>query len=241
MKEGEIPSRVASSNSNRSGVSPEGMWIRKIGASPYAVVVTAVNFGAWSGRSTRRHGGSNKRRPAHAPPPICPPPPRTRVASLIVGGGRGAAPPLRRGSRPRRIQSWGSCALTPRGGPRLPLRGHAVGPPLALELCHAPHRRTLCGETSGDGCRLSTTQICCCCCVSFSFFPDQRSGLRRPPPVDSRVLDIGFNNTGFLIFFDGATGVACNVTGTPACVAPLRLHVHLCQLVSPPSIGRLHH
>jgi hypothetical protein len=112
------------------------MWIRKIGASPYAVVVTAVNFGAWSGRSTRRHGGSNKRRPAHAPPPICPPPPRTRVASLIVGGGRGAAPPLRRGSRPRRIQSWGSCALTPRGGPRLPLRGHAVGPPLALELCH---------------------------------------------------------------------------------------------------------
>jgi hypothetical protein len=31
--------------------------------------------------------------------------------------------------------------------------------------------------------------------------------LRRPPPVDSRILDIGFNNTGFLTFFDGATSV----------------------------------
>jgi hypothetical protein len=34
-----------------------------------------------------------------------------------------------------------------------------------------------------------------------------------------------------LTFFDGATGVVCNVSGTHTCVAPLRLHVHLHRLV----------
>jgi hypothetical protein len=64
-------------------------------------------------------------------------------------------------------------------------------------------------------------------------FPGQWSGLHlhRPTPIGSHVLDIGFNNTDFFIFFDGATGVAYGVTRTPAYVAPLHLHVHLCRLV----------
>jgi hypothetical protein len=63
-------------------------------------------------------------------------------------------------------------------------------------------------------------------------FPGQCSGLylHHPQPIDSRVLDIGFNNIDF-IFFDGATGVG-GVTGTPACVASLHLHVHVCRLVA---------
>ncbi|WVZ63134.1 hypothetical protein U9M48_012793 [Paspalum notatum var. saurae] len=63
----------------------------------------------------------------------------------------------------------------------------------------------------------------------------------RPPPVDSRVIDIGFDNTSFLIFFDCAASVACGVTETLACAAPL----FVCTSTyvgssSPPPIGRLH-
>jgi len=58
-------------------------------------------------------------------------------------------------------------------------------------------------------------------------------GFASPSPtaVDSRIIDIGFDNTDFLISFDCVAGVACGVTGTPACAAPLRLHVDLRRLV----------
>ena len=58
-------------------------------------------------------------------------------------------------------------------------------------------------------------------------------GFASPSPtaVDSRIIDIGFDNTDFLISFDCVAGVACGVTGTPACAAPPRLHVDLRRLV----------
>ena len=43
-----------------------------------------------------------------------------------------------------------------------------------------------------------------------------------PTAVDSRIIDIGFDNTDFLISFDCVAGVACGVTGMPACAAPPR-------------------
>jgi len=64
-------------------------------------------------------------------------------------------------------------------------------------------------------------------------------GFASPSPtaVDSRIIDIGFDNTDFLISFDCVAGVACGVTRTPACAAPPRLHV---GSSSPPPIGRLY-
>jgi len=58
-------------------------------------------------------------------------------------------------------------------------------------------------------------------------------GFASPSPtaVDSRIIDIGFDNTDFLISFDCVAGVACGVTGTPTCAAPPRLHVDLRRLV----------
>jgi len=58
-------------------------------------------------------------------------------------------------------------------------------------------------------------------------------GFASPSPtaVDSRIIDIGFDNTDFLISFDCVAGVACDVTGMLACGAPPRLHVDLRRLV----------
>jgi hypothetical protein len=63
----------------------------------------------------------------------------------------------------------------------------------------------------------------------FSSIWDRVCVAHRQP---THILNIDFDNIDFFIFFDGTTGVACGVTGTTACVAPLRLHIHLRQLVA---------
>ncbi|WVZ51741.1 hypothetical protein U9M48_002854 [Paspalum notatum var. saurae] len=107
--------------------------------------------------------------------------------------------------------------------------------PVPLSSITCPFDR---GEKSkGDKARgtLRCTQLLMLLLLRLFFFPICNRVCvpiaHRPPPVDSCVIDIGFDNTGFLVFFDCVVGVACGVTGTLACVAPLRLHIALRRLV----------
>jgi hypothetical protein len=67
-------------------------------------------------------------------------------------------------------------------------------------------------------------------CIFSSFF---RSEIGFASPTINRLARPRhrLQQHCFLIFFDDATGVTCDVTGMPAYVAPLRLHVHLYRLV----------
>jgi hypothetical protein len=73
-------------------------------------------------------------------------------------------------------------------------------------------------------------------CIFSSFF---RSEIGFASPTINRLARPRhrLQQHCFLIFFDDATGVTCDVTGMPAYVAPLRLHVHLYRV----SARRRHH
>jgi hypothetical protein len=48
-------------------------------------------------------------------------------------------------------------------------------------------------------------QEICCYCYVFLSFSRSKMRLHRPSPVSSRVIDIGFDNTGSFIFSDCAS------------------------------------
>jgi hypothetical protein len=157
-----IPSRVVSSSSNRSGVSPKGIWIHEIGASLYAVVVTVADFGV--SRAALR-AAMEAAASADLPVPLLrsvplrvsrrPSAADQSCASHCARWARGrSAPPLRVGAAPnpvmgRLCSSATGWVVAPaarprrRASPRLEVvpRLLAARPPLAMERCWGPHHR----------------------------------------------------------------------------------------------------